>query len=93
MLDCDGPPLREALTRFREAVGDRDLYSDSPEFDDHWLSMLANATGVSSLFVAVEVDGSAADCLHALDQECRREHASANFVREVFRRVLDPDRP
>ena len=33
MLDEDGLPPSQALTRFLEAVGDRELFSDDPEFD------------------------------------------------------------
>jgi hypothetical protein len=47
MLDRDGLPPREALERFLEAVGDRDLYSDQPDFDAHWLAMLMDAAGIS----------------------------------------------
>ena len=47
MLDRDGLPPGEALTRFLDAVGDRDLFSDAPDFDTHWLGMLAEAAGIS----------------------------------------------
>jgi DNA polymerase III epsilon subunit-like protein len=47
MLDRDGLPPSEALTRFLNAVGDRDLGSDNPDFDRHWLGMLADAAGAS----------------------------------------------
>jgi hypothetical protein len=47
MLDRDGVSPREAAERFIAAVGDRDLYSDEVDFDRHWLTMLANAAGVS----------------------------------------------
>jgi DNA polymerase III epsilon subunit-like protein len=47
MLDRDGLPPTEAVDRFLEAVGDRDLYSDEVDFDTHWLTMLADAAGVS----------------------------------------------
>src|SRR6266436_1387612 len=43
MLDSDGLPPREALKRFLDAVGGRALFSDDPEFDSHWLSMLVDA--------------------------------------------------
>jgi hypothetical protein len=43
MLDSDGLPPRESLKQFLGAVGDRDLFSDDPEFDSHWLSMLVDA--------------------------------------------------
>ena len=46
MLDGDGLPPREALHRFLTAVADRDLFSDAPDFDAHWLSMLADAAGM-----------------------------------------------
>src|SRR5260370_21993492 len=39
MLDSDGLPPSEALKLFLEAVGDRDLFTDEPGFDCHWLSM------------------------------------------------------
>lgn len=35
------------MKRFLEGVGDRTLYSDEPDFDQHWLSMLVDAAGVS----------------------------------------------
>lgn len=47
MLDRDGLPPREAVERFLEGVGDRDLYSDEVDFDRHWLTMLFDAAGVS----------------------------------------------
>jgi DNA polymerase III epsilon subunit-like protein len=47
MLDRDGVSPREAVERFLEAVGDRDLLSDEPDFDTHWLGMLVDAVGVS----------------------------------------------
>jgi DNA polymerase III epsilon subunit-like protein len=47
MLDRDGVSPREAMERFLDAVGDRDLYSDEVDFDRHWLTMLFDAAGVS----------------------------------------------
>jgi hypothetical protein len=47
MLDRDGLYPSEALTRFLEAVGERDLFSDEPQFDSHWLNMLAEAAAIS----------------------------------------------
>src|SRR5260370_6785552 len=35
------------IDRFLEAVGERDLFGDDPEFDSHWLSMLADAATIS----------------------------------------------
>jgi hypothetical protein len=46
MLDQDGLPTRDAMARFLDAVGDRDLFSDEPDFDRHWLTMLVDAAGV-----------------------------------------------
>jgi hypothetical protein len=46
MLDRDGLAPREAVERFLEAVGDRDLFSDEPDFDQHWLGMLVDAAGI-----------------------------------------------
>lgn len=45
MLDGDSVSPREALARFLGAVGDRDVYSDNPDFDQHWLGALADAAG------------------------------------------------
>jgi hypothetical protein len=47
MLERDGVAPAEAMKRFMEAVGDRELYSDEPEFDAHWLGMIAKAAGAS----------------------------------------------
>ena len=47
MLDRDGLTPGEAVERFLADVGDRDLYSDEPDFDTHWLGMLMDAAGVS----------------------------------------------
>jgi DNA polymerase III epsilon subunit-like protein len=47
MLDRDGLPPKEAIERFLDAVVGRDLLSDEPGFDDHWLRMLANAAAIS----------------------------------------------
>jgi hypothetical protein len=47
MLDHDGLSPGDAVERFLEAVGDRDLYSDEVDFDRHWLAMLVDAAGIS----------------------------------------------
>lgn len=47
MLDHDGLPPSVALKRFLDAVEDRHLYTDAPDFDVHWLAMLAAAAGRS----------------------------------------------
>ena len=47
MLDRDGLSPREAMERFLDVVGDRNLYSDEIDFDSHWLGMLLDAAGVS----------------------------------------------
>jgi hypothetical protein len=47
MLDRDGLPPSEALKGFIDAVGDRDVLSDEPDFDAHWLGMLADAARMS----------------------------------------------
>jgi hypothetical protein len=54
MLDRDGLPPGEAAARFFAAVKGRDLYSDQPDFDAHWLAMLTDAAGglVSELKLA-----------------------------------------
>jgi DNA polymerase III epsilon subunit-like protein len=46
MLENTGLAPREALARFLDAVANRDLFSDQPDFDNHWLGMLAEAAGV-----------------------------------------------
>ena len=46
MLDREGLPPAEVMKRFLAAVGDRDLFSDEVEFDQHWLGMLADVAGV-----------------------------------------------
>jgi hypothetical protein len=38
---------REAVEPFPKAVGDRDLFSDEPDFDQRWLTMLSDAAGIS----------------------------------------------
>jgi hypothetical protein len=47
MLDQDGLPPSTALKQLLDAVGDRDLFSDEPEFDDHWLGMAVDAAAVT----------------------------------------------
>ena len=47
MLDRDGLSPTEAVERFLEVVGDRDLYSDEVDFDTHWLGMLTDAAQAS----------------------------------------------
>lgn len=47
MLDREGLPPRAAMARFFAAVGHRDLFSDAPDFDSHWLGMLSDAAGIS----------------------------------------------
>lgn len=47
MLTSDGLPPREALARFLAAVGDWEVYSDEPDFDAHWLGMLADVAWIS----------------------------------------------
>ena len=46
MLDRDGVPPVEAAARLLAAVKGRDLYSDQPDFDGHWLTMLFTAAEV-----------------------------------------------
>ena len=45
MLDRDGLPPSEAVARLFAAVNGRNIYSDQPDFDAHWLAMLADAAG------------------------------------------------
>ena len=45
MLDRDGVPPVEAVDRLLDAVKGRDIYSDQPDFDEHWLTMLFAAGG------------------------------------------------
>ena len=45
MLDRDGVPPGEAVDRLLDAVMGRDIYSDQPDFDEHWLTMLFAAGG------------------------------------------------
>jgi len=47
MLEQNGLPPAEVMTRFLQAVGDQELFSDAPDFDGHWLGMLAYAAGTS----------------------------------------------
>jgi hypothetical protein len=47
MLDHDGLSPREAMKRFLNAVGDREVYTDEPDFDAHWLGMMEDAAGIS----------------------------------------------
>jgi hypothetical protein len=47
MLGREGLSPRDAMARFLEAVGDRGLLSDEPDFDAHWLGMLTKAAGTS----------------------------------------------
>jgi hypothetical protein len=47
MLQGEGLSPVQAMSRFLEAVGDRDLYSDEPDYDNHWLNLLADAAGTS----------------------------------------------
>jgi hypothetical protein len=46
-LEKHGLAPIEVMTRFLEAVGDRELFSDAPDFDAHWFGMLAEAAGIS----------------------------------------------
>jgi hypothetical protein len=46
MLDRDGLPPGEAVARFVKLVSNRDVYSDQPDFDTHWLDMLFDAAGI-----------------------------------------------
>ncbi len=47
MLEQDGLHPREVMERFLRFVGDRELFSDHPDFDAYWLAMLADAAGIS----------------------------------------------
>lgn len=47
LLELEGLPPRQAMERFLQAVGERELFSDQPHFDAHWLSMLARAADSS----------------------------------------------
>ena len=46
MLEQGGVSPAEALERFREAIGDRVLVSDAPDYDGAWLTKLATAAKV-----------------------------------------------
>jgi DNA polymerase III epsilon subunit-like protein len=46
MLDRDGLPPAEAMRRLLAAVGDGTWFSDEPDWDNHWLAMLAEAAGI-----------------------------------------------
>jgi hypothetical protein len=46
MLERDGVAPAEAMKRFMEAVGDRELFSDEPDFDAHWLDMIAAGASI-----------------------------------------------
>jgi hypothetical protein len=46
MLDQEGLPPGEAMKKLLAAVGERELFSDEPEFDAYWLGMLAEAASV-----------------------------------------------
>lgn len=47
MLERDGLNPGEVMARFYRGVGDRQLFSDNPDFDAYWLAMLADAAGTS----------------------------------------------
>ena len=87
MLDRDGVPPSEAMRRFLDAIGDRDLLSDEADFDTHWLGMLAEAAGKSIegrtlgdakklIEEAAANDGSAMECgeplRHRAEADARR---------------------
>ncbi len=48
MLERDGVAPSEAMRRFLTAVGDRAVFSDAPDFDGHWLSMIAKAAATQA---------------------------------------------
>jgi hypothetical protein len=47
MRERDGVAPAEAMKRLMGFVGDRELFSDEPDFDAHWLGMIAKAAGTS----------------------------------------------
>jgi hypothetical protein len=49
MLERDGVSPTEAMRRLMEAIGDRLPLSDAPDYDGHWLAMLAEAAGVDPI--------------------------------------------
>ena len=52
LLFREGLPPSEAMGRFLDAVGQRHLVSDKPDFDQHWMDRLAKAAGVESPQIA-----------------------------------------
>jgi DNA polymerase III epsilon subunit-like protein len=48
MLDRDGVPPAEAVARLLIAVGNRELVSDEPAWDQYWLGQLVEAAGANA---------------------------------------------
>jgi hypothetical protein len=78
MLDRDGVPPSEAMRRFLHAIGDRDLFSDEPDFDAHWLGMLAEVAGTS---IAGRNLGNAKKLIQRMAGEPPRHRAEADARR------------
>ena len=87
MLDRDGLPPRDAIRRFLEAVADRELYSDEPDYDTHWLSMLADAAGIAlgartiSDVTLLIAEGVASRIHSSLDDDTPRHRAEPDARR------------
>jgi hypothetical protein len=87
MLERDGVAPAEAMKRLMGFVGDRELFSDEPDFDAHWLGMIAKAAGTST---PVREIGNAKSligrrCLAAWSKlkDCRSSHRAEPDARKL----------
>jgi hypothetical protein len=93
LLDREGSAPRDAIRRFLETVGNRELFSDEPDYDNHWLNMLADAAGIAlgsrsisdvKLLMAV----GAASLIHPLLDDGTPRHRAETDARRLARAVL-----
>jgi hypothetical protein len=97
MLDRDGLPPGEAAARLLAAVKGRDLYSDQPDFDAHWLAILTDAAGglVSGFKLgnAARLVDQAGAVLEFEEPFVHRAEADARRLAEAVAKVFFADAP
>jgi hypothetical protein len=83
MLERNGLLPSDAMKGFLEAVGDRELFSDAPDFDSYWLGMLIEAAGTS---IQLSKIGDAKDLVERMEVSgpCHRAETDARRLALAF---------
>jgi hypothetical protein len=94
VLDRDGLAPKDTIDRFLGIIGERDLFSDEPEFEAHWLSMLADAATISlgarKIVDARKLLEQAAVIIEPGERPRHRAEADARRLALAFVRAVTP---